>query len=148
MQANERHIIGWLLALAALVVAVGLLRSALLPFIIGLAIAYMLNPLADWLQRRGLGRTVASLLIVALFSILALLALVLLVPWVASELKDLAANLPRYIEQTRKMLDDAAIRWLGRDAPVLRRKRRGRCAQFRRAHRHKDRWRHRRRGSP
>ena len=105
------------MALAALVLAVGLLRSALLPFIIGLAIAYMLNPLADRLQRRGFGRALASVLIVALFCILAVVALILLVPWLAAELKDLAANLPRYIEQARKMVDDAAVRLLGRKAP-------------------------------
>jgi predicted PurR-regulated permease PerM len=122
MQSNERHIIGWLLALAALVLAVGLLRSALLPFIIGLAISYMLNPLADWLHDRGLGRGLASLLIVALFSILALLVLFILVPWIAAELRDVALNLPRYIEQARKMVEDAAVRWLGRDALAVRAK--------------------------
>jgi predicted PurR-regulated permease PerM len=122
MQANERYFIGWLLALGALVLAVGLLRSALLPFIIGLAMAYMLNPLADGLQRIGLGRSLASLLIVALFSVLAVLALVILVPWIAVELKELAVNLPRYIDQSRKMLDEAVVRWLGREAPALRAK--------------------------
>ena len=122
MRANERHIIGWLLALGALVLAVGLLRSALLPFIIGLAISYILNPLADWLHDRGVRRSLASLVIVALFSILALLVLFVLVPWIAAELRDLALNLPRYIEQSRKMLEDAAVRWLGRDALAVRAK--------------------------
>ena len=122
MRANQRQIIGWLLALTALVLTVGLLRSALLPFIIGLAMAYMLNPLADSLQRIGMSRSVAALLIVTLFSILALLAMVLLVPWIAAELKDVAANMPRYLEQTRKMLDEAAERWLGGQGSVLRAK--------------------------
>ena len=122
MRSSERHIIGWLAALVLLVLAVGLLRSALLPFIIGLAIAYMLNPLADWLHDRGMRRTLASLLIVTLFSILALLALLILVPWIAAELRDLALNLPRYIEQSRQMLEDAAVRWLGRDALAVRAK--------------------------
>ena len=120
MRSNERHIIAWLLALAALVMVVGLLRSALLPFIIGLAISYMLNPLADWLHDRGARRSLASLVIVALFSILALLVLFVLVPWIAAELRDLALNLPRYIEQSRIMLEDAAVRWLGRDAQAVR----------------------------
>ena len=122
MQSNERHVIGWLLALAALVLVVGLLRSALLPFIIGLAISYMLNPFADWLNDRGMNRSLASLLIVALFSILALLVLIILVPWIAAELRDVALNLPRYIEQARTMVEDAAVRWLGRDALAVRAK--------------------------
>ena len=119
---NERRVIGWLVVLAAVVVCIGLLGSALLPFIIGLAMAYMLNPLADKLQSWGLGRGWASLLLVGLFSILAIVALILLIPWLAAELKDLAANLPRYLEQTRLLAEDLANRWVGRDAPALRAK--------------------------
>lgn len=121
-KSGERRVVGWLLALAAVVVAIGLLRSALLPFIIGLAMAYMLNPLADRLQVLGIGRSWASLLLVGLFSILALLALIVMIPWLAAELRDLAANLPRYFEQSLKMFDEAAHRWLGRAAPELRAK--------------------------
>jgi predicted PurR-regulated permease PerM len=120
--ANQWRIIGWVLSLAALVLAIGLLRSALLPFIIGLAVAYMLNPLADRLQSLGLGRAGASLLLVGLFSVLAVVGLIVLVPWLAAELKDLAANVPHYIEHARKMLDDAANRWLGGDHAGLRSK--------------------------
>lgn len=121
-QSSGRRVAGWLLALAAVVLTVGLLRSALLPFIIGLAMAYMLNPLADRLQSWGLSRGWASLLLVGLFSVLALAGLILLVPWLAGELKDLAANLPRYLEQCRLLLDEAANRWLGREAMGLRAK--------------------------
>jgi predicted PurR-regulated permease PerM len=119
---SGRRVAGWLLALGAVILTVGLLRSALLPFIIGLAMAYMLNPLADRLQSWGLGRGWASLLLVGLFSVLALAGLILLVPWLASELKELATNLPRYLEQCRVLLDDAATRWLGREASGLRAK--------------------------
>lgn len=117
---QQRQVVVWLVVLAALVLAVGLLRAALLPFIIGLAIAYMLNPITDRLQRLGLGRALASVMIVALFCLLAVVALILLVPWLAAELKDLAANLPRYLDQARKLVDDAATRFLGSQGAALR----------------------------
>ena len=117
---DQRRAIGWLLAIAVLVVVVGLLGSALLPFIIGLAVAYMLNPLADRLNAWGLGRGLASFLLVGFFSIAAILALLLMIPWLAGELKEVAANLPHYLEQGRKMLDEAAARWLGNVTPAVR----------------------------
>ncbi len=48
-----------LLALAS----VYLLRAALLPFVAGAAVAYFLDPVADWLERHGLSRLVATILI-------------------------------------------------------------------------------------
>ena len=46
--------------MAAFIVLLWLLSEALLPFILGAAIAYLTDPLADWLERRGLGRVLAT----------------------------------------------------------------------------------------
>lgn len=120
LTSGQRSTIFWALALVIGVVVVGLLGSALLPFIIGLAVAYMLNPLADRLHSWGVGRSFAAFLLVAFFSVLAVLALVLVIPWLMGELKELAANLPRYLEQGRKLIDDASNRWLGHVTPDVR----------------------------
>ena len=45
----------------ALVVSLALLGGILLPFLVGMAAAYVLDPVADWLQRLGLGRSTATL---------------------------------------------------------------------------------------
>ena len=37
-----------------------LLSGILLPFLVGMAAAYMLDPLADWLQRHGFRRGIAT----------------------------------------------------------------------------------------
>ena len=67
------------MAWSAVLLTLWLLSGILLPFIVGMAAAYVLDPLADWLQRHGFARGPATLLITALFfAALALLLLVLL----------------------------------------------------------------------
>ena len=56
----ERHIVFWVAALVVFVALLWLLSPILLPFVLGMAIAYVLDPLADRLTRRGLSRLVAA----------------------------------------------------------------------------------------
>ncbi|MCM5558768.1 AI-2E family transporter [Pleomorphomonas sp. JP5] len=82
--------------------------SILLPFVAGMALAYLLDPVADRLERLGLSRTLATALILVLFVLLALLALMIIVPVLGSQLQGLIANMPAYL--------DAAQRWLSHEA--------------------------------
>ncbi|MDF2813515.1 MAG: family transporter, partial [Microvirga sp.] len=63
----QRQVIFWILTLAVTVLLLALFRAVLLPFVAGFALAYMLDPLADRLQRTGIGRLGASLIILILF---------------------------------------------------------------------------------
>ena len=104
MNVGWRVVTGWALVGAALLLALYLLSGILLPFIVGMAAAYLLDPLADWLQRRGLRRGMATLLITALFfALLALLVLVLL-PVAIEQAIGLAAKLPGYFDELRVRL--------------------------------------------
>src|SRR5512144_271131 len=78
--SQERRLIVWLLVFAALGTFVYVLRGALLPFVAGMAVAYLLDPVADRLERRGVPRTIASLLIVLAFVLVLAIILVVLVP--------------------------------------------------------------------
>lgn len=49
--------------------------SILLPFVAGAALAYLLDPIADWLERRGLSRTAATLLMLVIFAVVFVLIL-------------------------------------------------------------------------
>ncbi|MFC0217705.1 putative PurR-regulated permease PerM [Pseudochelatococcus lubricantis] len=90
----ERQMRFWIVALAALLVGVYLLRGILLPFVAGLALAYILDPVATRLERIGMGRLTASLLILLLFVLAFILTLVLLLPVVVNQLGVLLENLP------------------------------------------------------
>jgi predicted PurR-regulated permease PerM len=65
----------WGLALAVLFVLLYSLGSVILPFVVGSAIAYFLDPVADRLQRWGLSRVAAT----SVITLIGLLAMVLLV---------------------------------------------------------------------
>ena len=65
----------WGIALAVFLVLLWFLGNVLLPFIVGGAVAYFLDPLADRLERMGLSRTAATTAI----SLVALLGVILLV---------------------------------------------------------------------
>jgi predicted PurR-regulated permease PerM len=65
----------WGIALVGLMALLWFMGDVLLPFLVGGAIAYFLDPLADRLERMGLGRTAAT----AMISLIALLVVVLLV---------------------------------------------------------------------
>ncbi|MDP1730117.1 MAG: AI-2E family transporter, partial [Devosia sp.] len=60
-------------------------RSILLPFVVGLALAYLLNPLISILQRARIGRAFASAIV--LFFVLALIfgLFLMLVPLVGQQ---------------------------------------------------------------
>ena len=118
----------WGVAAAAVLLALWILGDILLPFIVGGALAYFLDPVADWLERRGLSRTLAVVLI-SLVATLALAAAVLLViPALIGQATGLVEEAPDLLRQLEGRLSQAfpaiveiepAIRgWMG-DAGVI-----------------------------
>ena len=59
-----RQMTFWVLTLAIGVAALWVLREILLPFVAGMALAYLLDPLANRLERMGVNRLVATLVII------------------------------------------------------------------------------------
>jgi predicted PurR-regulated permease PerM len=100
--SQERRLILWLLVFAALATFIYILRGALLPFVAGMAVAYLLDPVADWMERRGVPRSIASLLIVLVFILVLAIILVVLVPILIDQVTDLVARAPAYIDRLRR----------------------------------------------
>ena len=50
----------WSLGLLAFVLVLWFLSDALLPFVLGAAIAYLTDPFAGWMERKGLSRVLAT----------------------------------------------------------------------------------------
>jgi len=86
----------WLGVLAAFVLALWLLRHILLPFVLGMAIGYLLDPLVDRLSRRGIPRAAAAGVIVVAAYGTSIAAVVLLAPVLARQVVDLVARVPAY----------------------------------------------------
>ena len=100
----ERQVVFWLGAVAALAMFLYIFSGVLLPFVAGLILAYLLNPLADWLERAGLSRLGASLLIVVLVSLILVLLLIIFVPVLAHQLASFIESLPDLATRLQALL--------------------------------------------
>ena len=105
----ERQVRFWLVGLAVFALALFLLRDILLPFVAGMAIAYILDPACDRLEEWGLSRTLATTVLTVLFLLLAVSAVLLLVPVVVGQAVNLIKNAPGYIEALRTAAGDLIL---------------------------------------
>jgi len=102
--ALRRQIFFWLLALAVAIGFLMVFRSILLPFIAGMALAYFLDPVADWFERRGFSRLMATLAILITFIALFAVSLVVVIPILVTQAADLGGRIPGYITQLQTLL--------------------------------------------
>jgi predicted PurR-regulated permease PerM len=102
----------WIAMLAAVLATVVLLREILLPFVAGMVLAYLLDPLANRLERLGMNRLLATLAIVALFVIGVVILIVLTAPIIVREFAYFIDNSPRYLQQLQALATDPERPWL------------------------------------
>src|ERR1700728_4730324 len=106
----ERDVIFWTTVLVIFVGLLWLFSPVLLPFVVGMAIAYMLDPLTTRLTRRGLSRLVAALLILAAFVVVAIGLSLLVVPVLIKQfygfVSEFIGNLPNYVQHIQDWVDD------------------------------------------
>lgn len=95
----RRQLWFWGAAAALFVLLLWQLGDVLLPFVLGAALAYFLNPLAEWLERRGLGRTTATVLISLAVLLILALAVLLVVPLLIEQFQALRDALPALAER-------------------------------------------------
>jgi len=100
----RRQIFFWLLVLAAFIAFLWLFSSILLPFVAGMALAYFLDPVADRLQRWGFSRMAATSVILLSFIVLFAIALMIIIPLLASQAADFAKNVPGYVTSLQGIL--------------------------------------------
>jgi len=94
----------WGIAAAVFFALLWLLSDVVLPFVLGAAIAYLLDPVADWLQRLGLSR-IASTVVITVFALLTVAILLLLViPTLVEQAVDLLAIMPDLVRNAQNWL--------------------------------------------
>ncbi|WP_426239730.1 AI-2E family transporter [Pararhizobium sp. DWP1-1-3] len=108
----QRQIIFWLLFLAAFIAFLMVFSTILLPFIAGMALAYFLDPVADRLERIGLSRLMATVVILIGFVVVFALSLVVIIPIVFTQASDFIQKMPGYVSKLQEFLTSPDAAWL------------------------------------
>ncbi len=123
MTATQRYRF-WLIGLAVFLVLLYFLSSVLVPFVAAMAIAYLLDPLADRLEKTGLSRLAATSVITASFFLMAVLLLIILVPLIEDQVMTFVHKVPGYMdtlnERLQPLINDLKRRLSSRDIEKLR----------------------------
>ena len=100
----HRPVLIWIAILIAIAYVLYQLSSVLLPFVAGITLGYLLDPVTERLQRLGLNRLGATLLV--LFFVVVALALMTLalVPILAHQFMALLDNLPGLAERLQSLI--------------------------------------------
>ncbi|MBI3703621.1 MAG: AI-2E family transporter [Rhizobiales bacterium] len=108
----QRQLIFWLAAFVVLVLVLWLLSEILLPFVAGLAIAYLLTPVTDRIESIGVNRMVAALLIIVLVVLVLVYVILLVAPILGGQLTSFIENIPGYVNRLQTLLSDPSRPWV------------------------------------
>ncbi len=100
----KTHIIFWTCAITVFILVVTMLKSALLPFVLGIAVAYFLNPIVNKLGMIGIARGPAAMMILGGFIIFMVGFIGVISPIIYRELTAFSQDLPGYIERIMALL--------------------------------------------
>lgn len=109
----ERHVLFWLAATAALLLALTTLSPVLLPFVVGMVIAYFLNPIVDKMWNLGIPRGLTTVFLLLLAATLLVGAFVFLLPPAIEQGRELVAAMPAQAERLKTVIETAARDQLG-----------------------------------
>ena len=90
------RLIGFVGVAAALLGVLVLGRRLLLPLLLGLAVAYLLDPAVNWFERRGRSRALGAAVIAAVAALALTVFLGILLPILARQVQELGERLPQY----------------------------------------------------
>ena len=112
----RKQLIYWGIAAAVLFWFLWVLGGVLLPFVLGAAFAYLLDPIADRLQRLGMSRLWATITITVLAIIGVVATLLLVVPQLVEQASGLIKSGPELLHRLEVQFPDL----FGPDSPVRR----------------------------
>jgi predicted PurR-regulated permease PerM len=116
----DRQLRFWGIGFTVFVAMLWLLGSTLLPFLLGAALAYFLDPVADRLERLGLSRVVATGVIAVTALLVFVLILLLAVPALIEQVQGLVTAMPDYIAGLIDFLSRRYPDVFGENSPIRR----------------------------
>ena len=110
----QRQVMFWIAALAVFVAVLWLLSDVLLPFVAGMALAYLLDPLARRAERLGIGRGVSALIILTIVIVALVVTAMAVAPIVTQQFAAMMDNLPGYLAKLQSLISDPSRPWLAK----------------------------------
>lgn len=98
------HFFFWLCTLTFVCVVVYALKGMLLPFVLGIAVAYFLNPLVDVFKKYGIARKPATILILGSFFLVILSLFSAMIPIMTREIGLFVSDLPLYVHKLSELI--------------------------------------------
>lgn len=95
-RAQRSHLRFWVAGILCFFIFLYLIRSILLPFVVGLLAAYFLDPAVRRLSKQGMSRSAASGVITVSFFLIAGIMCSVLVPLIINQMTALAVEVPHY----------------------------------------------------
>lgn len=117
LQFKRKKIIFISIAVSLLVVLYNIFRSSnriatlFMLVIYAIALSYILNPLVNIIEKRGIKRSYSVLIIFLALIVLIILALVAIVPKLSAEFRNLVKQLPDYFNKIYDYFNDLFIRY-------------------------------------
>lgn len=112
--ALERQVMFWTAALAVLIAILWLLSGVLLPFVAGMALAYLLDPIAHRAERLGIGRALSALIVVTVVIVALVVVAMIVTPILSDQLTAFVDNLPGYLARLQALVSDPSRPWLAK----------------------------------
>ena len=102
----RQQMIYWGVAAIAFLAVLYVLGDVIVPFLVGGAIAYFLDPVADRLERLGASRALATAIIFVVLILVVVLAGLIVIPLLVQQTNDLIAAAPGIFENLRGFLTE------------------------------------------
>ena len=116
--AWQRQAIWWALFFLFFLGFIYLFSDILLPFVAGMILAYILDPVADKLEDMGLSRMAATATILVVSLLFFVLALLIIVPLLSKQLGEFIEQIPSYIKALQAFLVSDAVMRVTQFLPV------------------------------
>jgi predicted PurR-regulated permease PerM len=110
----RQHLLFWTAIFVGVLAMMWILGEALLPFVAGMAIAYLCDPIANRLERFGIRRWIAALIIISLVILVFVLLILLIAPLFVAQLGAFIESAPRYARKLQELISDPSRPWLSR----------------------------------
>ena len=78
----------------------------MLPVILAGLLYYLLNPIVDWMEKRKISRVAGITIVFVLIGILIVWGLAVAIPSLQHQIVSFSKNVPDYIKQATKMIED------------------------------------------